>query len=228
MNIKRIIKKIRSHIHGKPSVANNVRNCIVGKYVRIATSAVAYDSELDDYCNCTPNCRIQFSKIGKRTSIGTNTRVNYAEIGSYCSISWNVTIGAMSHNVDRLSGHAFTFQPVFGIVDREMQEMKPDRPITYVGNDVWIGCNAVLKSGISIGNGSVIGAGAVVLNDVPPYSIVVGVPAKVIKYRFADDIINKLKTLPWWDLSDDILKENMDLFSHNLTMEDLILLEKLF
>ena len=90
-----------------------------------------------------------------------------------------------------------------------------------IGADVWIGANALIKGGVSIGVGAVIGAGAVVVKDIPPYAIVGGVPAKIIKYRFPDDIIELLLLSKWWELSEDVLKLNAD-----FCMDPLSFLEK--
>ena len=75
-----------------------------------------------------------------------------------------------------------------------------------IGNDVWIGDNVFIKSGVKIGDGAVVGAGAVVTKDVPPYAVVVGVPARVIKYRFDEKTIAELLELKWWDLDAQIVK----------------------
>ncbi|MBR6646045.1 MAG: CatB-related O-acetyltransferase, partial [Clostridia bacterium] len=83
---------------------------------------------------------------------------------------------------------------------------------TIIGNDVWIGHSALILEGVKIGDGAIVGAGAVVTKDVPPYSIVVGVPAKVIKYRFSENEIAKLSELKWWDQSVEWIKENVDKF----------------
>lgn len=75
-----------------------------------------------------------------------------------------------------------------------------------IGNDVWIGDNVTIKNGVKIGDGAVIGACALVTKDIPPYAIVGGVPAKIIKYRFEEKIINELLELKWWNFNDEILK----------------------
>ena len=77
-----------------------------------------------------------------------------------------------------------------------------DCPLTTIGNDVWIGAHAQIKSGITIGTGSIVAAGAVVTKDVPPYAIVGGVPAKIIRYRFPEETVEKLLKSEWWKLSD--------------------------
>lgn len=76
-----------------------------------------------------------------------------------------------------------------------------------IGNDVWIGDNVIIKNGVKIGDGAVVGLGAVVTKDVPPYAVVAGVPAKVIKYRFSDEIISELLELEWWNLEEDVIRQ---------------------
>ena len=84
---------------------------------------------------------------------------------------------------------------------------------TYIGNDVWIGENVTIKDGVKIGNGAVIGTAAVVTKDVPPYAIVAGVPAKIIKYRFDDKKIQLLQDIKWWDWSPEMIYKNLALLT---------------
>ena len=81
-----------------------------------------------------------------------------------------------------------------------------------IGNDVWIGARATILSGVTVGDGAVIGAGALVAKDVPPYAIVGGVPARLIKYRFSSEIINELLEIKWWDWDSKKLTQNIDDF----------------
>lgn len=78
---------------------------------------------------------------------------------------------------------------------------------TIISNDVWIGHGAIIKAGITVGDGAIVGAGAVVVKDVPPYAVVGGVPAKVLKYRFSEYMIDDLLATQWWNASDDIIQK---------------------
>ena len=136
-------------------------------------------------------------------------------IGKYCSISENVTIllGG-EHRLDWVT--AFPFTALFKEAQKfkERQGTKGD---VVIGNDVWIGRNVLILSGVTIGDGSVIGAGAVVTKDVPPYAIVAGNPAKIVRMRFADEIIERLLEIEWWNWSFERVLANMPyLLSNNI------------
>lgn len=125
-------------------------------------------------------------------------------IGHYCSIAPNVTFVLCSdHYTNHISSYPFKVQ-VLHSTDREAIS-KGD--IT-LGDDVWIGCNSTIMSGVAIGQGAIVAAGAVVTKDVPPYAIVGGVPAKVIKYRFDDDMITKLLKVNYSKLDKEIIAQH--------------------
>lgn len=178
--------------------------------VSIASFVSLHNVEVGDFSNFAHHCEVSNSKIGKRTSVGRYTKIQFANIGMYCSISWDVTIGALEHPMNAISTHAFSFRKQFGLCSRDYY-LK--HQTTHIGNDVWIGCGAIIMPGVTIGDGAVIGAGAVVLHDVMPYEIVAGVPAKHIRFRFPEEITNKLLLLRWWDFDDNTIKNNIDLFS---------------
>lgn len=154
-------------------------------------------------CNTAQIC--DFCKIGDRSAVMDGTTVGEGSvIGKFCCIGRNVVIGPNQHPQNFLSTHTFQYGNEynnFNVID-----FKSQIP-TIIGNDVWIGTNVILMGGITVGDGSIIGAGAVVTRNVEPYSIVVGVPAKIIKYRFSKDIIDKLLELKWWDIEEIYLKD---------------------
>ncbi len=146
-------------------------------------------------------------KIGKRTSIGRGTHLEFnTVIGSYCSVSWNVTIGASPHIMTGLTSHDIARD---WIARRTMNVTGGgcEVPPVTIGNDVWIGCHAIVLAGVTVGDGAVIGAGAVVTKDVPPYAIVVGVPARILRYRFPEAIIERLLASKWWERSESELSK---------------------
>jgi len=94
-----------------------------------------------------------------------------------------------------------------------------------IGNDVWIGCNVVVMPGVKIGDGAIVGSSAVVTKDIPPFAIAVGVPAHVIRYRFEEDMIERLLSIKWWELPEKFIEENISLFQKPMTKETLNILE---
>lgn len=166
----------------------------------------------DKFTYFAHHSEIKNSTIGSRTSIGRYTKVQFADIGKYCSISWDVTIGAIGHPLKSISTHAFPYRRQFGLCESDIY-LKHER--CRIGNDVWIGCHVVIMPGVTVGSGAVIGAGAIVTHDVKPYEIVAGCPAKHIKYRFEEEIIDELLKIEWWNFPDKIIQDNILLFSPN-------------
>lgn len=140
------------------------------------------------------------SYVGYHAFIGAGTI-----IGRYCSIAMNSTVGAGEHPTAWLTSHNFAFgHPNLdgGLRARYGSDQK-----LTIGHDVWIGANAFVSTNITIGSGAIIGAGAVVVKDVPPYAIVIGNPARILRMRFADEIIERLLASQWWQLPTDHVRE---------------------
>lgn len=165
------------------------------------------------------------TKFGAFSYISENTRVHMVdEIGRYCSIANNVIFQNGSHGTD-----LFSTSPVFtGELDKLIaleddsliisdknwvNKIKEERTKSlhhansiHIGNDVWIGTRAIILAGVHIGDGAIIGAGSVVTKDVPPYSIVAGVPARVIRQKYTDKQIERIERLKWWNYKPSILE----------------------
>lgn len=131
-------------------------------------------------------------------------------IGSFCSIASGTKIGLMNHPLQFVSTHPFLYYKSRKFIDDDMIDNWNTPPI--LEDDVWVGSNVVILPGVTIHKGSVIAAGAVVNKDVPPYAIVGGVPAKVIKYRFDEDLRKQLININWSSWDDAMIRMNIELF----------------
>jgi acetyltransferase-like isoleucine patch superfamily enzyme len=160
------------------------------------------------------------SKIGRYSYLTRGSSLVYAEVGDFCSIGHGSMIGLGHHTLDKLST-----SPIFTETNNAIGCSWASRVSGYpfkkviVGNDVWIGARVIVMGGITIGDGAVIAAGAVVTKDVPAYAIVGGSPAKIIKYRFDEDTIANLLKLKWWNFSDDLLRKNIEIFSGQMNKQ---------
>lgn len=197
-------------------------NSFLRKFVANCTG-VLFDSNkvrISSLCKFESPCRITGAvnckthvEVGAFTTFdgGENDgRIRNVKIGRYCSVAKHVDIGLPQHPVDWLSIHPLQyFSDYYGWshVTGKKVFVKPfegESGMTEIGNDVWIGDHVVIMSGVKIGDGAIVAAGAVVTKDVPPYAIVGGIPARVIKYRFEEKIIRRLLDLQWWryDIAD--------------------------
>lgn len=188
-------------------------------------SSVDYLSKIDKKARIYERVKVIHSEVGAYSYIGPKSRIIWTKVGKFCSIAGETSIGMGSHTLDMIST-----SPIFtekkngtGFSWVNNQTVSPYDRIE-IGNDVWIGKRVMVMGGLKIGDGAVIGAGAVVTKDVPPYAVVGGVPARIIKYRFTEAEIELLKTLRWWDMPDEKLKSMITLFQ---TKPDFELIEQL-
>jgi phosphonate metabolism protein (transferase hexapeptide repeat family) len=161
-----------------------LKGCSIGAYAAIAERVVLREVTLGDFSYFERHAEAIYTVIGKFCSIAANTRIN-----------------ALEHPIERLTTHKVSYRPneyfrYLGL-DSDFRERRRSKQVT-IGHDVWIGHGAVIMPGITVGNGAVVGANAVVTRDVPPYTIVAGVSAKVLRQRFSEGIAARIEALAWW------------------------------
>jgi phosphonate metabolism protein (transferase hexapeptide repeat family) len=170
-----------------------LKSCRLGRHVVVGERVVLREVAVGDYS--------YFERHGEAI---------YAQIGKFCSIAANVRINALEHPMERVTTHKITYRPneyfKFLGIDQAFRERRREKKVV-IGNDVWVGHGAVVLPGVSIGDGAVIGANAVVSRDVAPYTIVAGVPAQPLRERFPREIATRLAALSWWDWPAEKLAE---------------------
>lgn len=146
-------------------------------------------NKISNKLHTTKDVFMRGCKVEDYAYIGLHCVLNNVNIGKYTSVASGVQIGGMEHAYWDLSTSCY-------LTDQNIEGNS-----THIGNDVWIGADSIIKQGITIGNGAVIGANSFVNKDVPPYAIVVGSPAKIIKYRFSEQMIARLSASQYWNCS---------------------------
>lgn len=179
-------------------------------------SFISSNVKIDGSAYIYRGVKMKRSSVGAHTYISAYTDVENAEIGRFCSIADHCRIGMGGHSMELIST-----SPIFTELNNGLREpwvtknvftRNSDDERVFIGNDVWVGSHVLIKAGVRINDGACIAAGAVVVKDVPPYAVVGGVPARIIKFRFDEKTINELLRIKWWYKDDEFLKKNIDLF----------------
>jgi phosphonate metabolism protein (transferase hexapeptide repeat family) len=181
---------------------------------KIEDTAIIEKSTFGAYTYIGHYTKILESSFGDYSYIMEHGDVAHTTIGKFCSIASMVRINPGNHPVWRVTSHHLTYRKRMYELskndDLEFFEWRKSNKV-IIGHDVWIGHKATIMPGRKIGNGAIIGCGAVVTKDIPPYAVAVGVPAQIIKMRFEESIINELEESEWWNWSYDKIKKNFSM-----------------
>lgn len=198
--IQLFIKKLLYYFLNTPERRDKV--VLTGLSKGIQNVSFEGKNRVPDRCNFSGSI-----SLGYATTLGYNNFLHGdIKIGKYCQLGADVAIHSTNHPTAYLS--TYINKTLFNGELCELKEVKKIR----IGHDVWIGHNAIIVGNLSIGNGAVIASGSVVTKDVAPYSVVGGVPAREIKKRFSEQIINEVEKLQWWDMNQEELLKNKHLF----------------
>lgn len=197
-------------------LALSLRSAQVHRTARVGPGAVLKGAIVDERASVGQDSMLYWTRLGRYSYISHGSRIANCEIGSFCSIGPNVVVAPGRHPVARLSTHPIFYSPEGQVPDiwvtspayRENGRVK-------IGSDVWIGMNSVILDDVKIGDGAVIAAGSVVVGDVEPYSIVGGIPARHLRFRFSEDVRGILLGSKWWDLPVSTLRRYLPLFQQD-------------
>ena len=169
-------------------------------------SNVLYQTVLGETVKLYSPHKIRDSRIDSYTYIAFNSQIRNTEIGKFCSIGPNFFSGWGIHPTDGISTSPcfYSTKKQNGISFSKTDKIE-ERKSIKIGNDVFIGANVTVLDGVTIGNGAVIGAGAIVAKDIPPYAIAIGNPLKITRFRFSDNLIERLQNIAWWNFSKEKL-----------------------
>lgn len=195
---------------------------LIGEYVPYPPPK-DYENQLQKWLKNNPNVvvgtEVYFplttKVLGTHVEIKTGTIINgpmvikgsaSVTIGKYCAIAENLRIISSNHDMGHLD-----------VAGRFSTNLDTAKGPVYIGNNVWIGDNVTILSGVHIGNGAVVGAGSIVTHDVPAFAVVAGIPAKLLKYRFEEKIIDSLEAIGWWHWDQSVIAENKHYFQERLS-----------
>ena len=188
---------------------------------RIGLRSYTHGSILGDTCVVGCDNSIINSMIGRHSNIKSNCNIYNATVGKFCVFAQNVTVGAGRHPMHFTSTNFLFYSNTKSFKTfADGEYFHDEHDVINIGHDVWFGANSSVVGNVNIGSGAVIAYGAIVTKDVPPYAVVGGVPAKIIKMRFSDDVIERLLEIKWWDFSDEFFKKHFKLMHDPIALID--------
>ncbi|MBL9136097.1 MAG: hypothetical protein JNK85_09525 [Verrucomicrobiales bacterium] len=179
----------------------------IGDHVRLESDIVVGDTAIDSQVTLQSGVQIWGGRIGSYSYVGRRSLLGPVQFGRFCSIGPNVVAACGDHPAQWISTAPVFFSPgaqcgTTFCNHAAYDELRP----TSLGHDIWIGAGAVIRNGLTIGDGAIVGAQAVVVDHVPAYAIVAGVPARVIRYRFPTEYVDRLREVAWWEFPPDLLR----------------------
>lgn len=172
-------------------------------------------SELGEWTEIREGCRLHESTLNDYSYLMERVQLDFAHVGKFGNVASHARLGPTNHPIHRPTAHHFTYRPAMYDLadedDKSVFEWRADQPVE-VGHDVWIGHSATVLPDVTVGNGAVIAAGAVVTHNVEPYTIVAGVPAERIDRRFSPEVAARLEATEWWHWDHETLGERLEEF----------------
>lgn len=184
----------------------NVFKYFIAKFLKKARLAAIKNSFVHPSSKLESGTFFFESSMDRHSFCGYDCEVHHACIGAFTSIANGVVIGGARHPMEWVSMSPVFYTGRDSIKAKFAEHILPDPKGVVIGSDVWIGRSATILDGVVVGHGAVVGAGAVVVKDVPPYSIVAGNPARLIRFRFDESVIQALLASEWWSFSDERLR----------------------
>ena len=185
----------------------SLQDARLGAYTEVGARTILTEVTMDDYSYVVNDSQVTYTSIGKFCSIAAMTRINPGNHPMHRATQAHFTYRASAYFAGEEDDHAFF-------------DWRRSHRVT-IGHDVWIGHGAIVLPGRNVGTGAVIAAGAIVTRDIPPYAIVAGNPAKIIRMRFSEDAVTRLATLAWWNWSHERLRQALPDF-RSLSVEDFL------
>lgn len=188
----------------------------VGDHAVVSDNVDLLDSEIAPYAEIGRRNLVINSFVGEGSYTGSNDVLSHARIGRYCNNSWNVGLGGGNHNYRAACMFTDHYWGKILDIDFGCEVAKGTSGGCEIGNAVWIAQAVSVVSGVTIGDGAVVGAGSTVLSDIPPFAVAVGTPARVVKYRFDEETIERLLGIAWWDWDREVIRANAGLLRANV------------